>query len=59
MNIIFSIQKSSQADYKDMIFFDDETRNIIDVGKLGVHAVLVRDGITHHVIKGALQSFNK
>lgn len=47
-----NIQKSSQADYKDMIFFDDETRNIIDVGKLGVHAVLVRDGITHHVIKG-------
>ncbi|XP_029172576.1 magnesium-dependent phosphatase 1-like isoform X1 [Nylanderia fulva] len=53
------IQKSSQVDYKDMIFFDDESRNIVDVGKLGVHAVLVRDGVTHDVIKGALQSFSK
>ncbi|XP_050455017.1 magnesium-dependent phosphatase 1-like [Cataglyphis hispanica] len=55
----FNIQKSSQADYKDMLFFDDETRNIREVGKLGVHAILVKDGITHHVIKNALQSFNK
>ncbi|CAL1680565.1 unnamed protein product [Lasius platythorax] len=54
-----NIQKSSQADYKDMIFFDDETRNIMDVGKLGVHAILVRDGVTHQVIKSALQSFGK
>lgn len=54
-----NIQKSSQIDYKDMLFFDDETRNIIEVGKLGVHAILVRDGVTHHVIKDALQSFNK
>lgn len=42
-----------------MLFFDDETRNIIEVGKLGVHATLVRDGVTHHVIKDALQSFSK
>ncbi|KMQ96579.1 magnesium-dependent phosphatase 1-like protein [Lasius niger] len=54
-----NIQKSSQADYKDMIFFDDETRNIMDVGKLGVHAILVRDGVTRQVIKSALQSFGK
>ncbi|XP_072765327.1 magnesium-dependent phosphatase 1 [Anoplolepis gracilipes] len=54
-----NIQKSSQVDYKDMLFFDDETRNITEVGKLGVHATLVRDGVTNHVIKNALQSFSK
>lgn len=42
-----------------MVFFDDEHRNIVDVGKLGVHAVFVENGVTHHVIKNALQSFNK
>lgn len=42
-----------------MIFFDDEHRNIVDVGKLGVHAVFVKDGVTHQVLEGALQSFNK
>ncbi|XP_020286307.1 magnesium-dependent phosphatase 1-like [Pseudomyrmex gracilis] len=54
----FNIQKNSQIDFKDMIFFDDESRNIVEVGKLGVHAVLVRDGVTRQVIKSALQSFN-
>lgn len=42
-----------------MLFFDDETRNIIEIGKLGVHTILVRDGVTHRVIKDALQSFSK
>jgi len=42
-----------------MVFFDDEARNIVEVGKLGVHAILVRDGVTHCVIEDALQSFSK
>ncbi|XP_070171293.1 magnesium-dependent phosphatase 1 [Polyergus mexicanus] len=54
-----NIQKSSQVDYKDMLFFDDETRNIMEVGKLGIHAILVKDGVTHRVVKNALQSFSK
>lgn len=54
-----NIRKNSQVEYKDMIFFDDEHRNIVDVGKLGVHAVFVGDGVTHRVIEEALQSFNK
>ncbi|KYM98915.1 PREDICTED: magnesium-dependent phosphatase 1-like [Cyphomyrmex costatus] len=53
-----NIQKSSHTDYKDMIFFDDEDRNIIEVGKLGVHAVLVRGGISHRIVEDALQSFS-
>lgn len=42
-----------------MIFFDDEARNIVEVGKLGVHAVLVGDGISRCVIEDALRSFSK
>ena len=32
-------------DYSDMVFFDDEHRNIHEVGKLGVEAVFVDDGL--------------
>lgn len=31
----------------------------MEVNKLGVHAVLVKDGVSHHVIEDALQSFSK
>ena len=31
----FSIKKSSGVDYSDMLFFDDEYRNIRDITKLG------------------------
>lgn len=41
-----------------MIFFDDEARNIMEVGKLGVHAVLVDDGVSRRVVEDALQSFS-
>ncbi|KYQ49694.1 Magnesium-dependent phosphatase 1 [Trachymyrmex zeteki] len=53
-----NIRKSSHTDYKDMIFFDDEARNIMEVGKLGVHAVLVDDGVSRRVVEDALQSFS-
>ncbi|EZA49269.1 hypothetical protein DMN91_004727 [Ooceraea biroi] len=54
-----NIQKESQVDYKDMLFFDDEARNIFDISKLGVHAVLVRDGITCSLIENMLKVFSK
>ncbi|XP_014237365.1 magnesium-dependent phosphatase 1-like [Trichogramma pretiosum] len=51
------IKKASGVDYKDMIFFDDEQRNITDLTKLGVLSILVRDGVTHKVIQDALTQF--
>lgn len=51
------IQKASGVDYKDMIFFDDEHRNIVDVGKLGVTCVLVKDGVTSAVTENALKNY--
>ncbi|XP_003703091.1 magnesium-dependent phosphatase 1 [Megachile rotundata] len=51
------IQKASGIDYKDMIFFDDEHRNIVDVGKLGVTCILVQNGVTNTVIENAFKKF--
>ena len=35
------IKKDSGVDYKDMLFFDDEYRNIRDISKLGKHICVV------------------
>ncbi|XP_053972040.1 magnesium-dependent phosphatase 1-like [Hylaeus volcanicus] len=51
------IQKASGTDYKDMLFFDDEHRNIVDVGKLGVTCILARNGVTCALIEDALKDF--
>ncbi|XP_076650132.1 magnesium-dependent phosphatase 1 [Halictus rubicundus] len=51
------IQKASNTDYTDMIFFDDEHRNIVDVSKLGVTCILVKSGVTHSVVEDALKKF--
>ncbi|XP_034950883.1 magnesium-dependent phosphatase 1-like [Chelonus insularis] len=52
------IHESSNVSYENMIFFDDENRNIEDVSKLGVQSILVRDGVTKTIVEKALQKFN-
>lgn len=44
-----SLQEKTGLPYQDMIFFDDEYRNIEEVERLGVEAVFVEDGITMEV----------
>lgn len=39
------LQHVTNIPFEDMVFFDDETRNISDVGSLGVEAVYVEDGV--------------
>ncbi|XP_076756101.1 magnesium-dependent phosphatase 1 isoform X1 [Xylocopa sonorina] len=51
------IQKASGIDYKNMIFFDDEHRNIVDVGKLGVTCIFVQSGVTRALVENALKNF--
>lgn len=41
-------EKSGYA-YSEMLFFDDEPRNIVEVGELGVRAVLVENGFSREV----------
>ncbi|HKI87738.1 MAG TPA: magnesium-dependent phosphatase-1 [Draconibacterium sp.] len=40
------IKNHFQIPHNQMVFFDDEYRNIEEVGRLGVHAVFVKKGIT-------------
>lgn len=53
------IKKLSNVEYKDMIFFDDEQRNINDLNKIGVLSILVENGVTHEVISNGLKRFAK
>lgn len=42
----FALQKATGLDFSEMIFFDDEQRNIKDVERLGVQAVHVSGGLS-------------
>jgi len=46
-----SLQEKTGIPYSEMVFFDDEYRNIQEVGDLGVKAVLVEDGINAKIIQ--------
>lgn len=58
--VAFSRLKSkSGVDYEDMIFFDDEERNIRDVGGLGVLAVYAPHGVSHALVRDAFAKFKR
>jgi magnesium-dependent phosphatase 1 len=45
------IKNYFKVPFEQMVFFDDEYRNIEAVGQLGVQTVFVRDGITLNHVK--------
>lgn len=45
--------------YEDMLFFDDEHRNIRDLTKLNVKCVLVENGMNMKVLEEGLNQFKK
>lgn len=47
-----SLKKKSNVEFKDMLFFDDENRNIIDVKTLGVECKLIDEdiGVTKKIV---------
>lgn len=51
-----SLKKKSTFEYSEMIFFDDEMRNIRDLKKLGVESVLINSdvGVTMKIIQEAV-----
>lgn len=53
-------QQKSGIDYKDMLFFDDEQRNIDDIAPLGVTAILVNpvNGVTLEEWQRGLEQFS-
>lgn len=50
-----SLQEKTGLKYSDMMFFDDEYRNIEEVSRLGVHAIFVEDGMHMRLLKSHLQ----
>ena len=54
INHFRSLQEKTGLAYKGMIFFDDEYRNIEEVGTLGVKTVLVEDGINKRIFNQSL-----
>ncbi|KAM4628728.1 magnesium-dependent phosphatase 1-like [Polymixia lowei] len=52
------LQGDSGFQYTDMMFFDDEQRNISDISRLGVHCVLVPNGVTLRLVNEELMCFS-
>lgn len=50
------LHKASGADFSEMLFFDDESRNIRDLRKLGVESILVDSdvGVTMKLIQDSV-----
>nr|XP_020825534.1 magnesium-dependent phosphatase 1-like isoform X4 [Phascolarctos cinereus] len=53
------LQQKSGIPYSEMIFFDDEKRNIIDVSKLGVTCIHVQSEMNLHTLTKGLETFAK
>ncbi|XP_030745979.1 magnesium-dependent phosphatase 1-like [Sitophilus oryzae] len=54
-----NIKRESNRHFDEMIFFDDESRNIYDINRLGVVSILVRNGVNKQVVEnGILQYVN-
>lgn len=45
------IKEASGIDVEEMVFFDDEHRNIVDARSMGIEAVLVHNGIDLTTVK--------
>ena len=52
------IRKASDVRYENMIFFDDEARNIHDVSALGVLSMHTRKGVNHGLLDRALKTYS-
>ncbi len=48
------LQKSTGLPFVNMVFFDDEMRNIKEVGGIGVNAIYVDEGVNSQIVKDAL-----
>lgn len=55
---LIRISKSCKIELEDMLFFDDEQRNITDLEHLGVVSILVKNGMTIKVLMDGLKTFS-
>lgn len=52
-----NLHDQSGIDYNEMLFFDDEKRNIIEVGELGVKCIEVTRGVDLAYFNAGLKNF--
>ncbi|XP_071522551.1 magnesium-dependent phosphatase 1-like [Panulirus ornatus] len=52
------IKEASGLEYREMLFFDDEERNKIDLNTIGVLTIMVPDGVTEELVKQGLVTFS-
>ncbi|XP_021099517.1 magnesium-dependent phosphatase 1-like [Heterocephalus glaber] len=53
------LQQKTGVPFSQMIFFDDEKRNIVDVSKLGVTCIHIQNGMSLHTLTQGLETFAK
>ncbi|XP_004694660.1 PREDICTED: magnesium-dependent phosphatase 1 [Condylura cristata] len=53
------LQQKTGVPFSQMIFFDDENRNIVDVSKLGVTCIHVQNGMSLKTLTQGLEAFAK
>lgn len=54
-----SFKKTTGFNFDQMIFFDDENRNIRDISRLGVVSIFVTNGVSEKVVEEGLKEFVK
>ncbi|XP_017769118.1 PREDICTED: magnesium-dependent phosphatase 1-like isoform X2 [Nicrophorus vespilloides] len=57
VNHFNKIRKDSGIEFDEIIFFDDEQRNIQDLTRKGVMSVLVKSGVNAKVVDDAIANF--
>ncbi|KAM7155110.1 magnesium-dependent phosphatase 1 isoform 3-T3 [Molossus nigricans] len=53
------LRQKTGVPFSQMIFFDDEKRNIVDVSKLGVTCIHVQNGMSLQILNQGLETFAK
>ena len=53
------MSRDSKVDLRDMLFFDDEQRNIRDLTQKGVVSIFIESGVSTEIIYAGLKKFAK
>ena len=54
-----ALQNDTGVDYENMLFFDDEMRNIREVGDLGVKCIYLENGLSNKKMQEGLKLFTQ
>ncbi|GAQ82904.1 Haloacid dehalogenase-like hydrolase (HAD) superfamily protein [Klebsormidium nitens] len=54
-----ALLQGTKVPYEDMLFFDDEDRNVDTISPMGVKCVLVEDGVNLSALREGLAKFQK